>query len=285
MVSKSQIVAPEHTAVRTSLWRALHLEIDSAPHIFNDDLGAKIVGEENWQKRPDMDPVRSAVPRASIVTRARFIEDLVEEGLKKGVSQYVILGAGLDTFALRRSDLISRMQVFEVDQPGPQKWKRDRLDELNIQIPKELHFVPVDFERGESWWEELLSNGFDKTKPAIVVSTGVSMYLTKEANMATLKQVATLAPQSTLAMTFMLPGNLLGEEERQILEFTMKKAAESGTPFLSFFSPDEIVDLAKRAGFKTEYSVGMVEFKERYFSNRTDGLKPPTAEMFLVATT
>lgn len=285
MVSKSQIVAPEHTAVRTSLWRALHLQIDSAPHIFSDDIGAKIVGEEGWQNRPDMDTVRSGVPRASIVTRARFVEDLVEEGLKKGVNQYVILGAGLDTFALRRKDLISRMQVFEVDQPGPQKWKRDRLNEMGMTIPKELHFVPVDFEAGELWWEELQANGFDKNRPAFVVSTGVSMYLTKEANMATLKQVATLAPHSTLAMTFMLPGNLLGEEERQILEFTMKKAAESNTPFLSFFSPDEIVNLAKTAGLKNEYTVGMVEFKELYFSNRTDGLKPPTAEMFLVATT
>lgn len=285
MSSKSHIIAPEHTAVRVSLWRVLHLLIDEKPSIFADDIGEKIIGETNWRERPDMDPERSSVPRASIVTRARFVEDLVEEQLKLGVNQYVILGAGLDTFAFRRPELALKMQIFEVDQPGPQTWKIQRIKECGLKVPKELHFVPVDFEAGQSWWEELLKSGFDQTKPAVVVSTGVSMYLTLEANMATLKQVAALAPQSTLAMTFMLPARMLGEMEKQILEFTMKKAAESGTPFLSFFSPDEIVELAKRAGFKKQRAVGKDELHKLYFQNRSDSLRAPSAEAFLVAST
>lgn len=170
-------MAADHTAVRVALWRALHVEVDPAPHILTDEIGAKIVGEKKWRNRPDMDPEFSKSMRASIVGRARFIENLVEDQYKNGVFQYVILGAGLDTFAQRRSDVASDMQIFEVDQPGPQKWKQNRLVEIGYDIPNWLRFVLVDFEAGQSWWEQLNSTGFDKDRPAIVVSTGVSMYL------------------------------------------------------------------------------------------------------------
>ena len=93
--------------------------------------------------------------RASIVARARFVEDLVAERAAHGVGQYVILGAGLDTFAQRRPELASRLRVFEIDQPGPQAWKRERLVALGLGIPSYLRLVPVDFEAGDLWWERL----------------------------------------------------------------------------------------------------------------------------------
>src|SRR5690606_4928201 len=117
-MSLSQQVAPEHTAVRVALWRALHVQIDPAPHVLTDEVGAKLVGDKDWRNRPDMDPQFSKSMRASIVGRARFIEDLVEEQFKKGTRQYVILGAGLDTFAQRRPDLAAQMQIFEIHPPG-----------------------------------------------------------------------------------------------------------------------------------------------------------------------
>ena len=120
-------------------------------------------------------------------------------------TQYVILGAGLDSFAQRRPEMASGLRIFEIDQPGPQAWKRQRLIELGFGVPNWLRFVPVDFEAGGSWRDGLVSAGFDDSKPAIVVSTGVSMYLSKEANAATLRQVAALAPGSMLAMTFLFP--------------------------------------------------------------------------------
>lgn len=277
-------VAPEHTAVRVALWRALHVQIDSKPHILTDEVGLKLIDEKGWRDRQDMNPQFSKSMRASIVARARFIEDTVEEESKKGVTQYVILGAGLDTFAQRRLELASHLHVFEVDQPGPQAWKQQRLKDIGFKTPETLHFVPVDFEK-QSWWDELIKAGFDISKPAVFVSTGVSMYLTKEANMATLKQLAELAKGSTFAMTFMLTLELMAPEERATMEFVMKKAKESGTPFNSLFAPDEITALAKEAGFKNTSYVSFGDLAVRYFSNRTDGLRPPTAEGFLVATT
>ena len=126
--------------------------------------------------------------------RVVFIEDLVEAEAARGVGQYVILGAGVDTFAQRRPELASRLQVFEVDQPNPQAWKRQRLVQLGYGVPEHLRFVPVDFEAGEAWWDRLAAAGFDASRPAFVASTGVSMYLTREAVFATLQRIASLAP-------------------------------------------------------------------------------------------
>src|SRR4029077_6682368 len=210
-----QTAAPDSTAVRVALWRALHVQVDPPPHVFEDEIGLKLAApEEGWRRRPDMDPHFTSCFRASIVARARFIEDLVVERPGHGVGQYVILGAGLDTFAQRRPDIASRLLVFEVDQPGPQAWKRQRLIELSFGIPEWLRLVPVDFEAGSSWWKQLAAAGFDAGQPAVVASTGVSMYLAKEAIAAKLRQVAALAPGSTLAMTFLLPLDLTDPEVR-----------------------------------------------------------------------
>lgn len=285
MASDQQIIAPEHTAVRVALWRALHVQIDPKPHVFTDEVGLKIIAEDSWRNRPDMNPNFSKNMRASIVGRARFIEDTVEEQVKQGVTQYVILGAGLDTFAQRRPEIASHLQVFEVDQPGPQAWKQKRLTEIGLATPDWLHFVPVNFETGQSWWDKLIASGFDASKPAVVVSTGVSMYLTREVNVATFRQMAKLAPGSTFAMTFMLALDLLDPKERLLMEFVMKKAEESGTSFLSLFSPPEILEMAKRAGFKKSSFVSGDELYQRYFANRSDGLRAGNAEAFLVAKT
>jgi methyltransferase (TIGR00027 family) len=125
---------PDNTAVRTTLWRALHVQVDAPPHVFEDLLGVKLVApDDDWQNRPDMSPFTRPF-RASIVARARFVEDLLEERFTRGGEQYVIPGAGLDTFAQRRSELASRLTVFEIDQPGPQAWKRQRLLDLGLGV-------------------------------------------------------------------------------------------------------------------------------------------------------
>src|ERR1700676_2047622 len=180
-------MAPDSTAGRVALWRALHVEVDSPPHVLDDTIGLRLTSpDERWRHRPDMNPQFTSPFRASIVARARFIEDLVVKQADHGVGQYVILGAGLDTFAQRKPEIASRLRVFEVDQPGPQAWKRQRLIELGYGIPDWLRLSPVDFEAGGSWWDEVAAAGFDPAQPAVVVSTGVTMYLTKEANAATL---------------------------------------------------------------------------------------------------
>jgi methyltransferase (TIGR00027 family) len=204
----------------------------------------------------------------------------------RGVGQYVILGAGLNTFAQRRPELVSHLRVFEIDRPGPQEWKRHRLVELGLGVPPFLRFVPVDFEAGDAWWERLVGTGFDPARPAVVASTGVSMYLTRDAVMATLRQVATLAPGSTLAMSFMLPIALLDPEVRPAVEGAAEGARASGTPFISFFRPAEMLTLARDAGFKEVRHVSAAMLAQRYFAGRTDGLRPPNnSEELLVAAT
>ena len=279
--------APDSTAARVALWRALHVRIDPPPHVLEDEIGIKLLApQEDWHLRGDMHPQFTRPFRASIVGRARFIEDLVIDQAGRGLSQSVILGAGLDSFAQRRPEIASRLRVFEVDQPGPQAWKRQRLIELGFGVPDWLRFVPVDFEAGGSWRDGLVAAGFDESKPAIVVSTGVSMYLTKEANAATLRQVAGLARGSTLAMTFLLPLELSDPEVRPGLEMAEKGARASGTPFLSFFTPKEILALAHETGFGEARHVSAADLTQRYFAGRTDGFRPPSnAEELLVATT
>lgn len=280
-----QVSGPDNTAIRVALWRALHVEADAAPPVFDDTIGLQLAAPDgDWRARPDMSPF-TAPFRASIVARARFIEDLVAERAAHGVGQYVILGAGLDTFAQRRPELAARLAVFEIDQPGPQAWKRQRLIDLGFGIPSFLKLVPVNFEGGDAWWDRLAASGFDAGKPAVVASTGVSMYLTTEAITATLRQVATLAPGSTFAMSFMLPIEMADPEIRPGIERAAAGARANGTPFISFFTPDAMLTLARAAGFRAVEHVSASMLAERYFAGRTDGLRPPrNSEELVVAT-
>jgi methyltransferase (TIGR00027 family) len=277
--------AADSTAVRVALWRAMHVQIDAPPHVLEDEIGLRLAApDEGWRSRPDMHPQGTAPFRASIVARARFIEDLVVEQAGRGVGQYVILGAGLDTFAQRRPEIASRLRVFEVDQPAHQAWKRRRLTGLGFGVPDWLRLVPVDFEAGASWWDRLAAAGFDPGRPAVVASTGVSMYLTRETVTATLRRIAALAPGSVLAMTYLLPTELVAEEERPVYQVMQDAARASGTPFVSLFAPPEMRDLAHEAGFTQARTVSGADLTERYFSGRTDGLRPSSGEELLVAT-
>ncbi|HVZ33543.1 MAG TPA: class I SAM-dependent methyltransferase [Polyangiaceae bacterium] len=277
---------PDNTALRVALWRALHLEVDAPPPIFEDAVGLRLAAPDaDWRSRPDMDPVFTRSFRASIVARARYVEDLVASEADRGLAQYVILGAGLDTFAQRRPELASRLRLFEIDQPGPQLWKQQRLREVGLSVPEWLHFVPVDFEAGDDWYRRLAAAGFDPRRPALIASTGVSMYLTKEAVAATLRQVAAFAPGSTLAMTYLLPIELAEPEERPGREIAERGARASGTPFLSFFTPEEMLALARNAGFREARHVPASMLAERYFSGRSDGLRLSKSEEFVVAAT
>ncbi|WP_413099718.1 class I SAM-dependent methyltransferase [Streptomyces sp. Inha503] len=281
-----QTGAPDGTAVRTALWRAMHVQVDPPPHVFEDEIGLRLAAPDaDWRRRPDMDPDATRGFRAAMVARARFIEDLIAERADHGVTQYVILGAGLDTFAQRRPETASRLRVFEVDQPGPQAWKRHRLDELGYGVPDWLRLVPVDFEASEDWLKRLAAAGFEVDRPAVIVSTGVTMYLTEEATAATLRQIAGLAPGSTLAMTFLLPAELLDAADRPGLRASKEGAQAAGTPFISFYTPPEMLELAREAGFKDVRHVPGASLAERYFADRTDGLRPSSGEDLLLATT
>ncbi len=277
--------APDSTAVRVALWRAMHVQVDPPPHVLEDEVGLRLADpDDGWRVRGDMDPRGTSLFRAGVVARARFVEDLVAEQADKGVGQYVILGAGLDTFAQRGPDIASRLRVFEVDRPGPQAWKRKRLIELGYGVPDWLRLVPVDFEAGETWRDRLVAAGFDAAAPAVVASAGVSMYLTRDANAATLREISSLGPGSTVVMTFMPPLELVDEEDRTVRQFSENGARASGTPFITFYTPDEVVALARETGFKDARHVSAAMLNQWYYAGRTDGLRTSSGEELLVAT-
>jgi methyltransferase (TIGR00027 family) len=175
------------------------------------------------------------------------------------------------------------VRVFEIDQPGPQAWKRARLEELGHGVPEHLRLVPVDFERDGDWWQALVDAGFDASAPAVVSSSGVSMYLTKDATAATLRQLGVLATGSIVVMTFMLPLDLVDEADRPGLEAAARGAEASGTPWISFYRPDEIVAVAEDAGFADARYVPTNELADRYLAGRDDGLQAASGEGILLA--
>jgi methyltransferase (TIGR00027 family) len=280
------VAEPDSTEERVALWRAMHVIVDAPPHVLEDELGLRLVSPgDDWRSRPDMDPAWTGPFRAGIVARGRFVEDLVTDRIAEGVAQYVLLGAGLDTFAQRRPELASQLRVYEIDQPGPQAWKREHLAALSYPEPEWLRFVAVDFESGDSWWDALTAAGFDAQQPAVVASTGVSMYLTKHATATTLRQAARLPAGSMLAMTFLLPTELLDETDRPGYQAAQDGARQSGTPFISLYTPDEMLTLAHDAGFSRAQHISSHDLSARYFADRADGLHPSSGEDFLVATT
>jgi methyltransferase (TIGR00027 family) len=275
---------PDHTAVRVALWRALHVRADPPPHVIEDEVGLRLADPgDDWRERPDMDVEATRRIRASIVARARFVEDVVAEQAGRGVDQYVVLGAGLDTFAQRRPELGARLTVFEVEQPGTQAWKRRRLTELGYDLPDWLRFVPVDFEG--DWWGRLAAAGLDTGRPAVVAATGVTMYLTRDAITTMFRLVAGLAPGSTLVTTFLRPPDDVEPEQRAQLQVAQRGARASGTPFLSFFTPEQLLALGRECGFREVRHVSAAELAERYFADRGDGVEPSRGEEVMVAST
>jgi methyltransferase (TIGR00027 family) len=277
---------PDPTAVWVALWRALHVEFDPPPHVLHDTLSAELADPTGeWRHRSDMVPRRVTRARASILARSRLVEDLVVERAARGVDQYVILGAGLDTFAQRRTAAAVGVCIFEIDHPETQAWKRRRLDELGYVVSESLRFVPVDFEADDDWWARLVEAGFDPGRPAVVALMGVVGYLTRRAITGTLERLAGLAPGSTLVMSFLLPLDLTEVEERHRLEVGQEVARAAGTPFVSLFSPEHMVALVRAAGFADVQHVAAGELTARYFAGRTDGLRPSSSEELIVATT
>ncbi|MET7567839.1 class I SAM-dependent methyltransferase [Streptomyces sp. NPDC005492] len=274
----------DHTAVRVALWRALHAQVDPPPHVIEDEVGLRLADPgDDWRDRPDMDVEATRRIRASIVARARFVEDVVLEQAEKGVDQYVVLGAGLDTFAQRRPELGAKIRVFEVDRPGTQAWKRRRLAELGYDVPDWLRFVPVDFEG--DWWGRLAAAGLDTGRPAVVAATGVTMYLTQDAITTIFRLIARLAPGSTLVTTFLRPVDDVEPEQRAQLEVAVEGARAAGTPFLSFFTPEQVLELGRECGFRETRHVSASELAQRYFAGRGAGVGPSRGEEVMVAGT
>lgn len=259
---------PGHTATLAAVGRALHL---STVHerLIEDRLALDLAGEPGVAL---MAQLTATTPTEALeglgvafAIRARLVEDMVARSLGAGVAQYVILGAGLDTFALRRRGLVEKLRVFEVDRAPAQEWKRTRLAELRIPVPHGLTFVPADFE-ADALEEGLLRAGFTSRSPALVSWIAVTQYLSLEAIERTLRWAAGLPGGSRLVLTYVVPPEELPELARAGLAWTRLQAAARGEPFLSLFSPIEMAAALRRAGFDTVEHVSDAELRRVYLA-------------------
>jgi methyltransferase (TIGR00027 family) len=259
------------TAERVALRRAAHQLLDD-PLVLDDPLALRIIGsdaEQALRSNPKEHHAFSRAFRAFMAARSRFAEDELARAIAHGIRQYVVLGAGLDTFAYRNPH--PGLRVLEVDHPATQEWKREQLRAASISIPPSLTFVPVDFEQ-QSLAERLTASGFNAELPAFFSWLGVTPYLTREACMSTLSLIASLPAGSGVVFDFAVDPALLNPGQRIALNALCKRVARYGEPMQLFFDPIKLQEDLKTMGFtRTEFLQGR-ELNARYFKDRKDGL-------------
>lgn len=252
--------------------RAAHQLYDEQPLVFVDPIAVPILGREYL---PEVERTQfklnkpfSVSLRAFMVARSRYAEDLLAQAVANGVRQYVLLGAGLDTFAYRNP--FPNVHVFEVDHPATQQWKRELLASNGISVPANLTYVPVDFEH-QQLATQLVATGFDASAPAFFAWLGVVPYLTQEAFRSTLSLIASLPRGSGVVMDYGQPRSALPFHEQLAHDSLASRVQLAGEPFQLFFTPPQMA--AELAAFRTTEDLGSKELNARYFENRKDNLK------------
>lgn len=271
--SPMEMGSPSRTALSAAIHRAVHQLLD-VPKVFEDPLALRIICENAekgiWVDLCQLQKKRSL--RAFIALRSRFAEDELARAIKRGVRQYVILGAGLDTFGYRNPYPVSRLRVFEVDHPAMQAWKRVRLREAEIVIPDSLTFAPVDFEQ-QTLADGLNRAGFRAEEPAFFSMLGVVVYLTKAAVMETFTFVASLPAGSEIVFDYGILTSMLSERHRSARESLARRVAAIGEPFITYFDPASLARDLRGLGFTQLEDFGPEAANDRYFKDRSDGLR------------
>ncbi len=265
---------PSRTAQSTALQRAAHQFLE-VPRVFDDSVALRIFGARGvagLARSLDRYRTESArALRAFLVLRSRFAEDGLADAVRRGVRQYVVLGAGLDTFAYRNPH--RSVRVLEVDHPSTQRWKRARLAEQAIDVPRTLTFAPVDFEK-QSLGEGLRNARFDLRAPAFVSWLGVTIYLTRPAVMDTLAFFAgSCARGSEIVFDFAPPLESLDALERRAHEAMAARVASIGEPWISYFDPDELSARMRAMGYSRTRVLAADEANHLYFKGRGDGFQ------------
>jgi methyltransferase (TIGR00027 family) len=216
-----------------------------------------------------------------VAVRSRLAEDVLEEVVAAGIRQYVVLGAGLDTFAYRNPH--ADLHVFEVDHPATQTWKRQRLADVHIAVPENVTFVPADFSRDELP-QVLQAAGLRLHEPSFFSWLGVTPYLEPECALSTLKVLAPLAGNGGgIVFDYIVSPQLLGPRQRAGFEVLSARAAAAGEPFRGDFEPSALVAAVCDMGFRSVRDIGPDELNETFFSNRADGLQVGSAGRMLAA--
>jgi methyltransferase (TIGR00027 family) len=260
---------PSRTAQRVAIRRAAHQLLDD-PKVFDDPLAAAIAGGGS-ERPPEAQQPYSRALRAFIAVRSRYAEDQLAPAVERGVRQYVVLGAGLDTFAYRNPFQSAGLQVLEVDHPATQEWKREQLREAGIAIPREMKFAPIDFER-QSLEEGLLTAGFDNQQPAFFSWLGVTPYLSRPAFAATIQFIAQMPSGSGVVFDYAVERSLLSPMQQRALDALAERVARAGEPFQLFFDPAALTSDLARLGFGHIEDLNCDQINARYFAGRSDGL-------------
>jgi methyltransferase (TIGR00027 family) len=259
--------------------RAAHL-LGEGPYLFEDPFALEFAGEP-FQELRDRGELRELFAKlglqrimGQVLARARWAEECLEQAVAAGAGQYVVLGAGLDSFALRRADLVARLRVFELDHPATQRYKRAALARLGFRDEGRVEFVEVDFEK-ETVGQALARSGFSATVPAFMSWLGVVSYLTHDAIFATLASLRErTAPGSQIALDYPIPPELMSPQDRRLFETVSAETARLGEPRLATHVPGEFHRAAEALGFELVEDLGPEQLEERYFAGRSDGLGP-----------
>jgi methyltransferase (TIGR00027 family) len=266
---------PSRTALRVAMRRAAHQLFDT-PKVLDDPIALRIIGAKaaaQLQTESGTEFGRfGAALRAFMAARSRYAEDALARAIGRCATQYVVLGAGLDTFAYRNPYGESALRVFEVDYPATQEWKRQQLEAAHIVIPPSVTYAPVDFEH-QTLAEGLRSAGLDPARATFFSWLGVTMYLTEDAAMSTFAFIASTPPGGGVAFDYAVPRSSLNFLGRMALDAMMRRVAAAGEPFVTFFEPAALAARLRGMGFKSVEDLGADEINARYFRDRADKLR------------
>jgi methyltransferase (TIGR00027 family) len=265
---------PSQMAEGTALFRAAHQVIDDDPKVLLDPLAPVILGTTAGEISAERE--RHSQPylvqaRTLTVMRSRYTEDELAASMHRGVTQYVVLGAGLDTSPYRAGHVAEKLSVFEIDHPDTQKWKLHCLAKAGIATPRNLRHVAIDFER-DTLADGLARSGFDRTQPTFFSWLGVMYYLKQESAMATFRYIASLPTGSQVVLDFMLDDASLDEDKRESVRKASQYVASIGEPWLTRYSPEDLERTLHDIGFREVTYFSNEHATERYLKDRSDGL-------------
>ena len=266
---------PSYMADRTARLRAAHQLLDDDPKILADPLAVSLYGgntESDIQE--DLEFLQKPVLRRArtfMVVRARYTEDQLTEAIKRGIEQFVILGAGLDTFAYRCAESVKNLRIFEVDHPDTQRWKLAKLKAAQIGIPAHLRHIGVDFEH-HSLADKLTAGGFDAAAPAFFSWLGVSYYLERHAVFSMFAFIANMPPPSQIVFDYLLDETLLDEKSRASVSSARRQTDTHGEPLRTRFVPRDLQAELQKIGFRKVARLTSQDATQLYLSGRRDGL-------------
>lgn len=274
------------TAIGVAALRAAHQLVDTEPRVLDDPIILKLLGIETLdtirEDRARYQTPGSLALRSHIVLRSRYAEDRLAQAVARGVTQYVILGAGLDTFAYRQPAWARDLRIFEIDRAPTQREKKERLSLSRVFVPDNVVFGSIDFER-EKLVDTLVKYGVDLAKPTFFSWLGVTMYLTEAAVLEVLRGVARFPKGSEIVFTFAPSPTGDDAVDESLQRFIAELAASAGEPWKTYFDADDLAARLRAEGFSNVELIAPAEAAARYYAARNDDLPPPRRRMLVSA--